>query len=694
MSGSLPGEETPAADSSRRPSKCQVSRPDPSLDEETSGEAKCQVSRPDPARRIVTVVVAALALPVVLDVLGGWLRGPAALVEHAVVSAAVWPAILLDRVGALEHHPLRVQAEALALAVGLGLVAREIDLRGARRAGSLLAWGVGLPLALAAAALLLVGLALSPWLFGGLLLSVLAGARFTAPARPASSRPSSPSRLPAHPIARVALLLAVPIGLINGASLLASGPGDAQVPLWLLEQLESGLQPLAIPWLAGAVGLAVADLVARGSPDRPSLPKVAAAVGLGATLAGLAALGETSDADPVRQQLAALPLGAAAGGLGAALSSRRLPAIGLLTRDPLTSMPRLAAPLMAAVGVCVWSVATGFGGCDQVRAHPSIRTLSTEPGTFALQPFASSRGDGVLAAFRDQGLVRRLLGDEEQPAWTLDLLNLELQAWADVPEPKRRAFPEELGLDPDGLIHLWVEVPEPAATRLLLLVEPETGRVAFQAELPEACFVSSWAWDLATDEAVAGCEWHGALMRYRGQELRSGGAPRLQRIEGGAELEELVIDPRSRDLLAVGLWSTPWLRRIDAEGPSTVDRRLVGGFNWGLALDADARRLYLPRFQSGRLLVLDADTLEPISSHRAGWGLRPVVRSARHDRVLVASTYDGWLYALDPDGDEPRRRLRLGGWVRDIDLSPGGERLVAGGMCGVLEVDLDGWLGR
>jgi hypothetical protein len=643
---------------------------------------------------LATVVVAALALPVVLDVLGGWLRGPAALIEHAVVSGAVWPAILLDRVGALEHHPLRVQAEALALAALLGLLAREIDLRGAAAAGRLLAWGLGLVLVFAAAALLMVGLALSPALFAGLLVAVLAGAWLTSPARSVDPRPPLPSRLPGHPVARAALLLAVPLGLLNVASLLASGPGDAQVPLWLLAQLEGGLEPLALPWLVGALGLGVADLVARWSPDRPGLPRVAGAVGLGATLAGLAALGEAQDADPIRQQLAALPLGAAAGAVGAALSSRRLPAIGLLTCDPLTSLPRLAAPLVAAAGVCVWSVAAGFGGCDQVRADPLIHPLSTEPGTFALQPFASSTGDGVLAAFRDQGLVRRFVRDEEQPAWTLDLLNLELQAWEGVPETKRRAFPEELGLDPDGLIHLWVEVPEPAATRLLLGIDPETGRPSLQAELPEACFVSSWAWDRDTGEAVAGCEWRGALMRYRPDEVRRGGAPRLQRIEGGAELEELRIDPRTGDLLAVGLWSTPWLRRIDAEALHTVDRRFVGGFNWGLALDPALRRLYLPRFQSGRLLVLDADTLEPVSSHRAGWGLRPVVRSPRHGRVLVASTYDGWLYAIDPEGVAPRRRLRLGGWVRDIDLSPGGERLVAGGMCGVLEVDLDGWLGR
>lgn len=641
---------------------------------------------------VVTAVAGALALPVVADVLVGALRAPAALVEHGAVVATVWPAILLDRLGALEHHPLRVQAQGLLLAGLLALLVREIDRRDARRAGLTLAWLLGLPLAAAAAALLLVGLSMCPSLFAGLLVATLAGAWLTATGPPAVSQPR-PSRLPGHPIARAALLLLLPLALVNGASLLASGPGDAQVPLHLLTRLEGLLRPLAIPWLVGAAGLGVADLVARWSPNRPPLPRVVAAIGLGATLAGLGAFGAMADADPVRQLLAALPLGAAAGAVGAALSSRGRRPIDLLATDPLASLPRLAAPLLAAALVCVWTVSTGFGGCDAVRADPRVHALSSESGAFAVQPWADADSEGALVSFRDRGLVRRFVRGERQPAWTLDLLNLELPSWEGVPAPKRRAFPEELGLEPSGRVHVWVELPEPAATRLLLLIEPESSEPPVYAEQPEACFVSSWAWHAASGEAIAGCEWDGVLLRYRPEDLESGDAPRRVSVAGGAELEELVVDPRTGDLLAVGLWSTPWLRRIDLEQGRTVDRRLVGGFNWGLALEPEARRLHLPRFHSGRLLTLDADSLEPLSSRRAGWGLRPVVHSPRHGRVLTASTYDGWLYAIDPSGDAPTRRLRLGGHVRDIDLSPGGERLVAGGVCGVLEVDLDRWLG-
>jgi len=643
-------------------------------------------------RLAITVVVAALALPVVLDVVFGWLQTPAALVEHAVVVAVTWPAILLDRLGGLEHHPLKVQVEGLVFAGVLALAVRAIDGRQAHRAGLVLAWLIGLPLAAASAALLLVGFAMSPALFGGLLVAVLAGAGLaSAPERNDSSRSTAvdepggperddparsealrPSRLPTHLAARAAVVLLVPLALVNGASLLASGPGDAQVPLHLLARLEGLVQPLALPWLAGAAGLVVAHLAS--SRPRPPRPRLVAAIGLGATLAGLGAFGSMLDADPVRQLLAALPLGAGAGACGAALASRDVPTIGLLTTDPLTSLGRLAAPLLAAALVCVWTVSTGFGGCDAVRADPRLRVLSPEPGAFAVQPSE----DGVLVAFRDRGLVRRFDRDDDQPAWTLDLLNLDLPSWEGVPAPKRRAFPEELGLDPAGRFHVWVEVPEPAATRLLVLLDPDPT----WWEQPDACFVSSWTWDPEGGEALAGCEWDGVLLRYRP------GEP-LHRtvLADRAELEEALLDPASGDLLTVGLWSTPWLRRVDLADGRTTDRRLVGGFNWGLALES--RRLHLPRFHSGRLLTLDADTLAPLHSQRAGWGLRPVV--AAEDRVFTASAYDGWLYAVDPTGAEQTRRLRLGGLVRDIDLSPDGRTLVAGGMCGVLEVDLARW---
>ena len=37
--------------------------------------------------------------------------------------------------------------------------------------------------------------------------------------------------------------------------------------------------------------------------------------------------------------------------------------------------------------------------------------------------------------------------------------------------------------------------------------------------------------------------------------------------------------------------------------------------------------------------------------------------------------------------------MRIGGWVRDIDLAEEGRIAVFGGLCGVFVLDLDAWLG-
>jgi hypothetical protein len=187
---------------------------------------------------------------------------------------------------------------------------------------------------------------------------------------------------------------------------------------------------------------------------------------------------------------------------------------------------------------------------------------------------------------------------------------------------------------------------------------------------------------------VAGCEWWGDLMIHdpaRNELLTR------KPIAGAGEMEELQVAPDG-SYLAVSLWTSPYLVRIDPDAATVVDRRFVGAFNWALEPSTDWETIYLARFHARQLLELHARTLEPMRTHRVGYGVRAIVMAERHGRVLAVSTYDGYLYAVDPTGEQPTTKLRLGGWVRDMALTEDGASLVAGGICGVMRVDLDEWL--
>jgi hypothetical protein len=55
---------------------------------------------------------------------------------------------------------------------------------------------------------------------------------------------------------------------------------------------------------------------------------------------------------------------------------------------------------------------------------------------------------------------------------------------------------------------------------------------------------------------------------------------------------------------------------------------------------------------------------------------------------------DGKLYANDPLGDEPQLQLKVGGLVRHLVLDQARRRLYTAGLCGVLSIDLEAWLGH
>jgi hypothetical protein len=585
---------------------------------------------------------------------------------NSVVELLLVPALALDRAGLIEHGSLGVQAVGLlygSLLFGAFVLAERRP-------------GLGAALAAVAVVPPLLGLIVpSIGLAPGVFVGASVGLLVRSPSPPALP-PPPPTRGPLSWMPRRrwgALAVALGVGLVasNGLTMLTSGPGDAQTPLELLL------------WLDGLPGRRFWPLLALLALV---LPADAAGRAASLVLSGLvfvsAGFLEAGGMDAV-YGASTIPLSDAAGaGLDAALAAVAVGCLAQLGpgRGPLR--PARVAALFAVPLLTLLHVAcAGFLGCDAVRADPRVEVLSARPGAFAVQPVSG----GVFASFRDDGVVERLaLGGGRV---VIDPTDLALPAWAGQEAsglPARTAYPEELGLDPQGRVHAFVELPGDEPAMALLLLDGATGEVLEARQGDGGCFVSSWV--MAGDEAVAGCEWSGRLLRF---------APHrglwFDPLEvGGGELEELVFDPTDGTLLTTGLWSSPWLRRIDPATGSVVGRIEVGTFAWGLALDG-RQRPWVAQFH-GRVLRRFTRGLQPDRRGSVGYGVRSLAYSPRADAVLAASGYDGHLYAVD--WDLRTRRLRLGGWLREVVGAPAGAHAVVAGMCGVLRVQLDSWVPR
>ncbi len=583
---------------------------------------------------------------------------PAMWLEDAAVQLVLGLANQVDRWRLLHHQLLPLQRTALQSAVVLGLLwwlASRLSPRARRIADTLLV----LPPVLAMAGVLSgLALGLAPgWLglfTGAVLLGGRAGA-FLVP--PADATPSPPTGTGA----RIAGAFFIAFLGWNGLTLLASGPGDVPVPLAAAEAWEA---------LPGRPEQAIAVVTALFLPllgRRASMAALPLAFGSALGLPGCGALA----------------LGVALAFLGA----RHLSWSRLRLPDPSTeSLLRSAGAICAAALATILQVgATGFLDCDAVRADPRLRMLSSLPGTFSV----ATTDQQALVVLRDRGAVLHvdLRNGRVQERSLLSLPSPAMDAQVRTGGRLQRvAYPEEVAVDPKGRFHLFAEVPGEIPTNLVVRLSGIDGSVETVADWPGFCTVSSWAWDADRGRALVGCEWRSELLDYDAEDL----ADVVRRpIEGEGEVEELLPAGGGRwDTLS--LWTSPWLRRVELPSGRVLARRYVGTFGWEMVRD-DGGLLWIARFHAGQLLGLDAETLSPVVARRVGHGIRGLVWDRRHGRLLAASTYDGWLRAADRSG--PLQSMRIGGWVRDIDLAEEGRIAVFGGLCGVFVLDLDAWLG-
>ncbi len=629
-------------------------------------------------RRVGLSLTTLLALSVAADVFLGVFSVPAAAAEHVLVQLVLWPFVLADSTMMLPHRTPDVLVQGVGVGVFGWFLARWAD-EGRRWVGVALEVLIAAPLLLVLLAVIGAGFALAPPVALGCAIAGAFGGIAIRTGHEDTLTPL-PSGLP-RGAARWTLLIGGGLALTMTGTVMASGPGDSQVPFTLLAALEGALAPTAWPWLVClpavvAIVLAWPEGTARTRAGSPT-GRVVAAAGMGSLVTGVFVAWTAPSGEVARLTLAVLPMPLVTATMGAAVTVSGRPWWPGWEGRPWTWIVRLALPVSAALLGLLHVATTGFLGCEDVRSHPAMSLLSADPGAFAVQP--TSGGEAVVVAFRDDERLSWIPATGEGVV-VHDLNDLELDGWEGHPPPLHAAYPEELGLAADGRVHAWVEVPPPGDARVRLLLED--GQIVDQQELPDACFVSSWLWDEPRDRAVSGCEWQGDLM------IEDSDGLRRATVEGAGELEEIVADPSGVGWFAVSLWSHPYLEKIDPVSLRSVGRRFVGSFNWGLGADFASGLLALPRFVAGQVLFLDASTMEVVSSVRAGWGLRPIVKT--RGPWVTASTYGGRLYAVDPQ-EGLVGSLRVGGWVRDLDLLDE-DTLVLGGMCGVMTVDLNAWL--
>lgn len=630
------------------------------------------------ALRAAAVVAGIFGAPVLADLVGNTPSGWAVAVEDAVVLALLHGAMQVDRAGWLPHDPRAVHATALQLAA-VGAVLSGWAHRS--RSGGAILTGVFAVGAFVLAGAVVGNLVIDERLGLGAAAAFALGHWGAGNAGPASrtgqaaaggQAPTGDAASPAPPsgcglrAGRAwwpalwgAALFGVPIPAMT---LLASGPGDEPAPLHWLERWQGLPGPPAAPLFVLAA-VAVVTALRQASPAARRLRLAAAALSAAGCL--LLSSGPAS-----------MALGPCAWWLGAARGG-----------GPWWSGARLA--LLSLLHVAAWA-AEGFLACGPALADPSVRRLLDRQGVFSA---AITQDDGQEVAFltvREDATVLRLplstLVADGFDLRTLPVRALDRQV---LTGRKARAFPEEVAVMPGGEVLAFSELPGEVPTVLVTRHRPD-GTLGGFAEWPGFCNISSVAWDNHTQRVLAGCEWRSRVLRFDPRKLDDVESIALP---GEGEVEGLVQAHPGGPWYAVSLWSGSRLRAFDPGLGRLVGELEIGTFQWALAPSADGTRLYVARFFAGQLWGIDTAGLERRTVDAVPFGVRAVADDARHGVVLAASTYAGTLSAVDPSGRQPTRELRIGGWVRDIDLFDEGRSALVAGHCGVLAVDLDGWLG-
>ncbi|MBN94901.1 MAG: hypothetical protein CL928_12675 [Deltaproteobacteria bacterium] len=658
---------------------------------------------------VATLVLLGALSPLFADVFFGHFSELAARIEHLLLVGITFLPELAAQAGYLPRTGLTLSDGLQAVGITavsaalLSLGAALIDVKPGERPSlkrRVLAQPFvmlcGVPALLIAVTGVLFGAALEPRLFlvllaAGILGGLLSRARRRDPIPwEASLSGLPPATWRTDHLFRFLLLFSLML-LYGGAAIASWSPSDLTL-LPLAAQLDTALGPTAIP-LGFAASLLV--FLALAPPTRRALGLMSWEPLAGGVLGASLVLTFTTRGTTTAELTVLLSLGATVGVVGAALAAAGGPAIPRLSLHPVRATGRLLLPLAVAGAVTAWVLGVDFLACNQVLEDPRVEQIGRNRGAVSL---ALTEGEepALFAALRRDGFVSRIALDEER----IDLID-PVQYARDLPNDpgEARFLPSMVASWTDDRVLIIADIepddedPEgPPPAPVGLTVEAATTWVDSIAQAPRSCLThgGAWAWNPLLSLVVIGCADRGEALLYE-PDLQ--GFIAQMELRGAERFSGMVVDPSDGAVIGVARQENPFLLALDVRTGSTLGWRFLGAGNQGLFLDQDGV-LLLGRTLARQVLTLDPSTLTPVDSLPTGFGLSSVIQDPISGRVVAGSSLDGHLYAVDPLGDRAPRTIRVGGLVRDLELSQAQRKLYVAGLCGILSVDLENWLGR
>ncbi len=350
-------------------------------------------------------------------------------------------------------------------------------------------------------------------------------------------------------------------------------------------------------------------------------------------------------------------------------------AIRLLSFDPRIAFTRtLMIALLFFNAMSVHYFAVMWNCADAGKNQDSMRLISREAGAF---DFAVENGQ-VLASLREPrrlisidthtGTQRTLVDTRKLGKGTGHVLStvepetllpikdgrfLLLTAVSDDEEQNRVAV-----IDRDGKFEGYIEdLPQ---TSISDFVTDPSGRIFVSTEFDDQVFVL----DPETLNVLRTYQWH------------------------GAETNKIIAAGNLDRLFSLGLWRDPAIRAMDMATGRETAHRDIGTRSWDMAYDPLQNRLYVPRFLSGRLLILNAADLSLLTAWNVGFSARPIAVDPQKRLLYTATMYGGCLLAFNLDTGQKVFDRQIGGHIKSIRIDPATRKAYTGCNCGIYEIDL------
>lgn len=158
---------------------------------------------------------------------------------------------------------------------------------------------------------------------------------------------------------------------------------------------------------------------------------------------------------------------------------------------------------------------------------------------------------------------------------------------------------------------------------------------------------------------------------------------------GEAETNRIHVEPSLGRIFSLGLWTDPYLRSWDLQNGGETAALAIGTRSWDMAYDPQTKRLFIPRLLSGKVLVVDAQTLRILDRWPVGFGARPAAVDAERRLLYVGNMYDGSVTVFNIDDGRQVFRTHLGGYLKSLHVDARTHRVYAGCTCGIYFLDPD-----